>query len=155
MMKPHLRLILTICCLMGFSSVHAVITDELMMIRSDQAFPETMSSLQEAIKKQGYALSRVQRVDIGLTAMGFKTDKYRVVFFGKTNEIHHLSENYPSLIPYLPLKIAIFAEGEETLLVCSNPMSFIDLYPEPELADIFRQWRKDIEKILNYVQFSH
>ena len=87
--------------------------------------------------------------------MGFKTDKYRVVFFGKTDEIHQLSESHPSLIPYLPLNIAIFAEGDETLLVCSNPLSFIELYPDPELATIFKQWRKDIEKILNYVQYSH
>jgi len=154
-MKYYLRLIVTLGILFSISTANAVITDELMMVRSDQAFPETMSALQEAIKIQGYTLSRVQRVDIGLTAMGFKTDKYRVVFFGKTDEIHHLTETHPSLIPYLPLKIAIFAEGDETLLVCSNPMAFIDLYPDPELAVIFKQWRKDIEKILNFVQFSH
>ncbi len=154
-MKRYLKLVIAICGLLGFSIANAVITDELMMIRSDQAFPETMSALQEGIKNQGYTLSRVQRVDIGLTSMGFKTDKYRVVFFGKTDEIHHLSKTHPSLIPYLPLKIAIFAEGDETLLVCSNPMSFIELYPEPELTKIFKQWRKDIEKILNHVQFSY
>ena len=42
-----------------------------------------MAVLQHAIGTQGYTLSRVQRVDIGLTESGFKTDKYRVVFFGK------------------------------------------------------------------------
>jgi len=154
-MKRYLMIIVALCSLLNFSTANAVITDELMMIRSEQAFPETMSALQEAIKTQGYILSRVQRVDIGLTTMGFKTDKYRVVFFGKTDEIHHLSETYPDLIPYLPLKIAIFAEGDETLLVCSNPMSFIELYPDPKLIAIFSQWRKDIEKILEYVQFSN
>lgn len=140
-------------CLIFVSPVQAITTDELIMIRSSQSFPETMAVLQEAIKKQGYKLSRVQRVDIGLTQMGYKTDKYRVVFFGKTEEIHHLTKNYPSLIPYLPLKIAIFAEGDETILVSSNPLSFKELYPDAQLSPLFENWSKDITKIFDFVQF--
>lgn len=132
----------------------AVDTGELIMARSIQPFPETMSTLQEAIKHQGYTLSRVQRVDIGLTARGFKTDKYRVVFFGKTNEIHHLSKNYPELIPYIPLKIAIFAEADETLLTTSNPMVLADLFPDPALKATFTRWHQDIKKIINSVQIT-
>lgn len=98
-----------------------LITGELIMVRSDKTFPEAMLLLQDAIKQQGYRLSRVQRVDIGLTKLGYQTDKYRVVFFGKTDEIHYLTRHHPELIPYLPLKIAIFAEAEETLLVTSRP----------------------------------
>ncbi len=54
---------------------------QLIMTRSLNTFPETMLNLQEAIADQGYTISRVQRVDIGLTKMGYETDKYRVVFF--------------------------------------------------------------------------
>ncbi|HEY9149909.1 MAG TPA: DUF302 domain-containing protein, partial [Gammaproteobacteria bacterium] len=46
----------------------------LLMVRSAQSFPEAMLTLQGAIELQGYTLSRVQRVDIGLTASGFTTD---------------------------------------------------------------------------------
>ncbi|TNF36181.1 MAG: DUF302 domain-containing protein, partial [Gammaproteobacteria bacterium] len=106
----------------------AVVTEQLIMIRSQQPFPETMASLQLAITNQGYTISRVQRVDIGLTSSGYKTDKYRVVFFGKPEEIRTLRTQHPELIPYLPLKIAIFAEGEETILVASNPIAFAQLY---------------------------
>jgi len=134
--------------------VRAVDTGGLIMARSSQPFPETMSTLQEAIKHQGYSLSRVQRVDIGLTARGFKTDKYRVVFFGKSDEISRLSKDYPELIPYIPLKIAIFAEAEETLLTTSNPMVLADLFTDPGLKSTFSQWHKDVTNIINSVQNS-
>jgi len=87
----------------------AVVTGEMIMVRSSEAFPETMATLQEAIRSKGYSLSRVQRVDVGLTAKGYKTDKYRVVFFVKGKQIQQLSSDYPQLILYLPLTIAIYA----------------------------------------------
>jgi uncharacterized protein (DUF302 family) len=139
-----------------FSSLNsaALITHKLMMIRVEQSFPETMSSLQQAIKLQGYTVSRVQHVDIGLTAMGFKTDKYRVVFFAKGRQVDQLSASHPELIPYLPLKIAIFAEGDDTLLVSYNPVSFAILYPAPELRPVFERWSEDMKQIFHRVQFS-
>jgi len=57
--------------------------EDIVMARSALAFPEAMLALQEAIRSHGYTVSRVQRVDIGLTGMGYETDKYRIVFAGK------------------------------------------------------------------------
>ncbi len=53
----------------------------LLMARSDLEFPEAMLKLQVSIRDHGYIITRVQRVDIGLTHSGYVTDKYRVVFF--------------------------------------------------------------------------
>ena len=136
------------------STAHGVVTGELIMIRSTHSFPETMATLQIAIADQGYKVSRVQRVDVGLTARGYKTDKYRIVFFGKPDEIDRLSQTHPELIPYLPLKIAIFAENNETIVVSSNPMVFADLYQDDRLKPIFSRWEKDVIKIMKHVQFS-
>ena len=86
---------------------------EIIMTRSMQPFPETMLTLQESIRAHGYTVSRVQRIDIGLTGMGYKTDKYRIVFAGKPDEIRMLTEKAPQLIPYMPPKISIFAEGNQ------------------------------------------
>ena len=132
----------------------AIITGELIMIRSDKTFPEAMLILQDAIKQQGYTLSRVQRVDIGLTKSGYKTDKYRIVFFGKKEQIHRLSKEHPDLIPYLPLKIAIFAEAEETLLTTTDPATFMDLYPDKDLYPLFQQWHDDVVAIMKNVQIQ-
>lgn len=133
----------------------AVVTGEMIMVRSSEAFPETMSMLQEAIKKQGYELSRVQRVDVGLSKKGYKTDKYRVVFFGKGKQILEISSKYPQLIPYLPLKIAIFAEGDNTILISVNPNIYNDFFNLPELKTTFDEWFKDITQILNSVQIKN
>lgn len=149
-----MRNLMAFILLLWAQLAQAVVTDELIMIRSNQAFPEAMTTLQSAITAQGYTISRVQRVDIGLTSSGYKTDKYRVVFFGKHPEIASLRKKYPSLIPYLPLKIAIFAEGEETILVSTNPIAFAQLYPDKELTTIFHAWEQDLIAIFHAVQFA-
>ena len=125
---------------------------DMLMVRSKAPFEETMLNLQQAISDQGYVLSRVQRVDIGLTESGYQTDKFRVVFFGKPEEIRRLSANYPELIPYLPLQIAIFAQADETLLATASPLDLNDAYAKPELAALFKRWEKDLRAILERVR---
>jgi len=148
-------LLLLIICVSFVTKVQAVVTGEMIMVRSTQAFPETMSLLQEAIRQQGYTLTRVQRVDVGLSARGYKTDKYRIVFFGKGEQIKRLAEKYPQLIPYLPLKIAIYAEAENTILISANPDVFNDMFKLPELKPVFNLWHKDITEILKSVQIQN
>ncbi len=142
----RLLILIALCCV---SSVQA---EEMLMARSLQSFPEAMLTLQEAIADKGYTLSRVQRVDVGLTASGFTTDKYRVVFLGKADEVHYLSEHFPELIPYLPLKIAVFAEDRETLLVTSNPGMLHEFYTQPELQPYFTRWEQDLRDLLDTVR---
>ena len=150
-----LKYIVLLCSLLLSLKALAVNTGEMLMIRSGEAFPETMSTLQEAINKRGYTLSRVQRVDVGLSAKGYQTDKYRVVFFGKGEQIQQLSAKYPQLVPYLPLKIAIYAEGDNTILISANPNTFHDMFMLPELKPVFDEWLKDITEIFNVVQNSN
>ncbi len=127
---------------------------DMYMVRSDMAFPEAMIELQSAIREQGYVLSRVQRVDIGLTAFGFKTDRYRVVFFGKPEEIERLGASHRDLVPYLPLKIAIFSEGDETLLMASSFQHLRAFYSQAALREQFDKWEADIQSILEKVRLS-
>lgn len=125
---------------------------DLYMARTQLSFPEAMAVLQQSIKDRGYSISRVQRVDIGLTASGFKTDKYRVVFFGRLDEVRELTQQYPELIPYLPLKIAIFAENDETLLLASSFEHLRPFYNSPALRSRFDGWEKVIRQILEDVR---
>jgi len=120
--------------------------EEIFMARTQLTFPEAMVRLQSEIKSHGYTLSRVQRVDIGLTKSGYKTDKYRIVFFGKSTEIKWLSDTYPEWIPYLPLKVAIFSEDQDTLLIASNP-EVIFTGNDPKLKRVIAKWKKDLRSI--------
>ncbi len=121
--------------------------EDLLMARVPMTFPEAMLKLQDTIKKHNHTLSRVQRVDIGLTAKGYKTDKYRIVFYGQAEEIDQLTNKYPQLIPYLPHKIAIFAEEEETMLVALNPEAIFQT-DDPKLQATMKKWHKDLQLIL-------
>ena len=145
-MKTISKNIIALCLIFTSTLLYA---EDLVMLRSSQPFPETMSNLQQVIKQHGYVVSRVQRVDIGLTKMGYKTDKYRVVFFGKNKELQKLSDDYPELTAYLPLKIAIFSEGTETLLVTSDPIKFTEMFPDKALTEHFSRWSNDVVAIFS------
>jgi len=124
---------------------HALAAEDLLMVRSQLSFPEAMTVLQQTIRENGYHISRVQRIDIGLTRSGYKTDKYRVVFFGDLAEIRKLSKQYPELIAYLPLKIAIFAENDESILLSSSFKHLRPFYSSGDLLANFDRWQSDIE----------
>lgn len=126
--------------------------DDLLMHRSTQTFPEAMLALQGSIAEHGYTLSRVQRVDIGLTKSGYKTDKYRVVFFGKISEVNAIKFSEPELIPYLPLKVVIFAEGNETLLIAANPAQYASFVRNENIKDILKRWENDLRSIFKDVR---
>lgn len=144
------RILLPLLLLLLAAPVRA---EELIMVRSPASFPVTMDALQQAIQDHGYQFVRVQRVDVGLTASGFKTAEYRVVFFGKTKEMQALAADHPKLMPYLPLKIVIFAEGESTLVLTNSPAVLGIFFKDAALQRYFQHWEKDVRSILD--QLTH
>ncbi len=128
--------------------------EEILMARSLQPFPEAMLALQDSIRDHGYTLSRVQRVDIGLTGMGYKTDKYRIVFLGKIDEVREIAVKAPQMIPYLPLKISIFAEDGQTILITSNPRLYAVIAGDAVDTAIFERWERDLYSIFHDVSMS-
>ena len=128
--------------------------EELIMMRSKQTFPEAMLALQESIREHGYTVSRVQRIDVGLTGMGYKTDKYRIVFAGKIDEIRMLTEKSPQLTAYMPPKISIFAENGHTVLVTLNPKLYADIAGDAVDPLIFERWSNDLQSIFHDVSMA-
>ena len=127
--------------------------EELLMARTKQSFPEAMLKLQETILKLGYKVSRIQRIDIGLTKSGYETDKYRIVFFSTEKEVAEVSKKYPHLVPYIPWKIAIFAEQQDTLLVSADPIQFSNKkYPGAD--KYLLKWKKDTQNIMQILRQS-
>lgn len=141
------RLIVLMVAFLVMGSTNAGSTEAMLMVRSQQAFPEAMMNLQDALRTRGYSIVRVQRVDVGLQKMGYQTDKYRVVFYAKASELKYLSEHYPQLIPFLPGKISIFAEDGETVLVSANPENFKEFFPDIKLGEQFDRWSEDVRGV--------
>ena len=147
-MKTWITRVLLFCALLQPALAY---TEEIIMTRSVLAFPEAMLALQESIRAHGYTVSRVQRIDIGLTGMGYKTDKYRVVFAGKLEEIRQLTDKAPALTAYLPPKISIFAEAGQTVLVTLNPQIYADIAGDAVDPIIFTHWESDLRSIFSDV----
>ena len=137
------RLIIILALTLLAQASHA---EHLFMARVKMSFPEAMLKLQETIKEHGYTISRVQRVDIGLTKSGYMTDKYRVVFYGKADENQKLLEQFPVLQAYFPLKIAIYAEDKDTLITAYDPL-YLFGDSDPALRKKAQQWETDITAI--------
>ena len=144
-MKTFLKSFLLLCF---FISPNLYASD-LIMARSSLGFPEAMLALQESLKEHGYKVARVQRIDIGLTGLGYKTDKYRVVFVGKTDEISYLVNKYPQLVPYMPPKAAIFAERGDTVLVTANPQIYSQMINDEKDQYIFDRWESDVYSVFD------
>jgi uncharacterized protein (DUF302 family) len=121
----------------------------LMMGRVDKAFPEAMALLQSAISSRGYTITRLQQVNENLQRREFKSDMYRVVYFGKLDEVKQVTAVHPELIPFLPLNITIFAEGEQAIIVASHPQTLQQYFPDPALKPVFDRWEQDIQAIMD------
>lgn len=126
----------------------------LLMARTDNQFPEAMALLQSAISSRGYKITRLQEVNENLAKRDFKSDMYRVVYFGKYEEVKSVTANYPELIPFLPLNITIFAEGDQAILVASHPRMLESFFPDPKLKPLFERWEADITAIMDEVRES-
>lgn len=134
-------------------SVQTARAEELLMVRIERPFDDAINDLQLAIQEHGYQVARIQRVDVGLASGGYATAEYRLVFFGKPAEMREIEDRYPQLLPYLPLKIVIFAEGNSALALSYNPALLQTFFKIDPLQSCIQQWEKDIRSILN--QLSH
>ena len=128
--------------------------EKLLTLRSELNFETTLSLLKNNIESHGYTVAHVQRCDRGLIKAGHETDLYRVIFLGKLGEMRRLTKQRPELVPYLPLKIAIFAEGEHTIVSMINPSALNDFFADERLLGQFRRWEDDMRSILHEVQMA-
>ena len=143
---------LLLVALLAFPWPALLHADGLVMVRTSLKFPEAMLALQDSISEHGYTVSRVQRVDVGLTGMGYQTDMYRIVFAGKYEEIREICDKVPELVAYMPPKISIFAEGDQTILVTPHPSLYAGIAGDRLDPVMFHRWASDLESIMHDVR---
>lgn len=129
-----------------------VLSSDLLMVRVDRMFPEAMTLLQSAISARGNTITRLQEVNENLQRREFQSDMYRVVYFGRYEEVSQAAARNPQLVPFLPLNITIFAEGDETIMVAGHPQMLRAFFPDPELQPLFERWEKEMVAIMDEVR---
>lgn len=139
------HLVISLLILMTSLPAHA---ENILMTRSYQSFDVVLEKAKASLERHGYTVAHEQRCDGGLNHSGYQTDYYRVIFFGKPDEVRYLSKTYPKLIPYLPLKLAVFAEGAQTLAVSFNPEAYSRFFTERELKIQFARWKADLDSVM-------
>ena len=132
----------------GIVLAPAVRAEGILMARSAVSFDEALPALTRIIEEHGYSVAHIQKCDGGLRGFGYQTDKYRVVFFGKLDEVRDLTRRHLDLAPFLPLKMAIFAERDETVLSIVNPRALGAFYSDPELKTQLDRWESDMRSVL-------
>jgi len=121
----------------------------IMMVRSKLKAADAMDVLKETVQEYGYSIAHVQRCDGGMAEFDYKTDFYRVLFFGKIDEVRGILQRYPEMAPFLPLKIAVIAENDETVLAAVDPRALAHLYGHnPVLQVQFARWYNDIRSMM-------
>lgn len=139
-----IRTLLIGLLLLTASSAHA---QQMLMTRVGLKADIAFEYLRTTLEEHGYSVAHIQTCNDGLADFGYKSDFYRVIFFGKGHEVRALSAKYPEIIPYLPLKVVIFAEKDETVLTVLNPLEIAHYFPQRELKVYFQRWHSDVESI--------
>lgn len=124
----------------------------LLMARSAEQAEVSMAVLQDALKSYGYTIAHVQKCDGGMEEFDYKTDYYRVVFFGKIGEVRPIIDQHPQMAAYLPLKITVFAENKESVLVTLDPLQLSTFFNDAGLSIQFARWHNDLRAILDEVR---
>jgi uncharacterized protein (DUF302 family) len=145
-----MRIIRLVAALLLLSST-ALQAENMIMLRVDQSFDNTMILMKEKLNEYGYKIAHIQKCDGGLTDSGYQTDLYKSIFYGKFEEMRTLTKNHPELIPYLPLKIAVIKEKDTILMVSLNPSILSEFFSNDDLQLQFGRWESDIRAIFEEV----
>ncbi len=121
------------------------LTAELAMARSVQPFPETMAYVQQHLSEAGYRIAHIQQVDVGLRSHGYESDKYQVILFANKAEMDLLLQRYPEVVAYLPWKLTLFAEEDQTLVVGIDPATLIELFPALKTEVALKHLQKTLD----------
>jgi uncharacterized protein (DUF302 family) len=128
--------------------------DGMIMGRVAMKAEIVLEYVKSSIEEHGYSIAHLQLCDGGMTDFGYKTDFYRVVFFGKIDEVRMITAHYPELVSYLPLKIAVIAEKDETLLTVLNPEALIPFFDDERIQIQLGRWHSDLVSIFGDVRRS-
>jgi uncharacterized protein (DUF302 family) len=126
--------------------------DNMLMSRIPMRAELVLEYVKSSIEEHGYTIAHLQLCDGGMKDFGYESDLYRVAFFGKVDEVRMISSRYPELVSYLPLKIAVIAEKDDTLVTVLNPEALSPFYAEEEIQIQLGRWHSDLVSILEDVR---
>ena len=129
-----------------------IAAEGMLMGRVAMAAEVVVAYVETSIEEHGYRIAHRQTCDTGLGDVGYKSDFYQVVFFGKPEEVRRISANHPELVSHLPLKLAVIAERDETLLTALNPEALAPFFADEAVQIQLARWHRDLVSIFGDVK---
>ena len=126
--------------------------ENFLSVRVQAPFDATLQEAENLIEAYGYKLAHVQRCDGGLADFGYKSDFYRILFVGKLDEVRQITQSHPELVSFLPIKLLIFAENNETIALALNPMTLAAEVEDEAMKILLSRWQSDIASIFAELQ---
>ena len=145
----HLKHIMTALIILLSSNV--AWAENMLTLRIDDSYYNVMITVKEKLNEYGYQVANIQKCDGGMESMGYQSDEYKVVFFGKLKEVRNLSQKYPQITPYVPLKIAVIKENDSIVIVALNPSALSTYFKQDELKTQFKRWENDLRSIFKEI----
>jgi uncharacterized protein (DUF302 family) len=139
--------------LLLFSSFSLAI-DSFNVVRVNTNFNNTWQALNDKVDEYNYKTAYLQRCDFALNERDYKSDKYRILFFGEYKKMEYLSRKYPAIVPYLPLKVVVMAEGDNTIII-NNPLQILLPTLEDKDKEIINKWQQDLDKIFAEIKTEY
>lgn len=143
------RLLLWIGLLWAAAAAQA---DNMLMARIPLRAEVVLEYVKTSVEEHGYSVAHIQLCDGGMSEFGYKTDFYRVVFFGKIDEVRTIADRYPELTSFVPLKMAVIAEKGETLIAVLNPEALAPFFADEQVQIQLGRWANDLTSILQDVR---
>ncbi len=142
-------------CFLIFTSMVSAEHDELLIERVNAKFSYTWLALNKTIKAHNYKSAYLQRCDFALNERHYKSGKYRILFFGKYDEMKQLTDRYPEMTPFIPLKITVMEEGTHTLIIATPPITLLPLVKTNKDRMIIFRWNEDMKNILKQIKSQY
>ena len=127
----------------------------LLIERVNAKFSYAWLALSKSIKAHKYKSAYLQRCDFALNERHYKSDKYRILFYGNYDEMKPLSHKYPELVPYFPLKVTVMEEGKHTLMIATPPLTLMPLVETNEERMMILRWNEDMKSIFKQVKAQY
>lgn len=141
-------LLITLSCWLAATQVFAQTDHQPLLVRTSYSFDQAIDTAEQHLINKGYTVVFTQKCDNALGHYQYATDSYRVLMFSKLDFSRQWLPKYPEIAAFLPLRLAVFAEGDDTMLASYHPMDIAKGLNTPELNPFFEQWAQDIEAIM-------
>jgi uncharacterized protein (DUF302 family) len=134
-----------------FLAFNSTANDEFLTKKINANFNQTWYSLFAEVKQAKLKTAYLQRCDFALKQRKYKSDKYRILFFGEYEKMEYLSNKYPEIVPFLPLKAIVIEESKNQTLLLANPPNLLLEIVKGKDGDIIKKWQKDMEVIFENI----